>query len=215
MLMKDTKEISTDVLKESMQNKSLLYDKDGDYHYDTVSAFIKSLRGSDPDASIYWLTVMIEGGEKLEFISRRLIIFASEDIGNAEPNALNIAVSGFNAVNIVGYPEASIILAHMTTYLASAPKSNSSYMALNKAKESINNNEMPVVPLHLRNAPTNLMKNEGYSKNYKYPHDYDNNFIADNYFPPHSMELFYKPSNNGYEKFIKDRLKFLWKERYE
>ena len=215
MLMKDTKEISTDVLKESMQNKSLLYDKDGDYHYDTVSAFIKSLRGSDPDASIYWLTVMIEGGEKLEFISRRLIIFASEDIGNAAPNALNIAVSGFNAVNIVGYPEASIILAHMTTYLASAPKSNSSYMALNKAKESINNNEMPVVPLHLRNAPTNLMKNEGYSKNYKYPHDYDNNFIADNYFPPHSMELFYKPSNNGYEKFIKDRLKFLWKERYE
>ena len=158
---------------------------------------------------------MIEGGEKLEFIARRLIIFASEDIGNADPRALDLAVSGFNAAHIVGYPEAAINLAHVTTYLASAPKSNASYIALNKAKDIIKNNEMPVVPLHLRNAPTDLMKNEGYSKNYKYPHDYKNNFVSDNYFPFEKTNVFYKPTNNGHEKYIKERLKFLWKDRYE
>ena len=129
--------ITSEVLNESFQNKSILYDKAGDYHYDTVSALIKSMRGSDPDAAIYWLSVMIEGGEKPEFIARRMVIFASEDIGNADPKALNIAVSGFNAVNLIGYPEASIILAQITTYLASAPKSNASYMALNNSLEII------------------------------------------------------------------------------
>tara|TARA_B100001559_G_scaffold320504_1_gene332899 strand:+ start:147 stop:1445 length:1299 start_codon:yes stop_codon:yes gene_type:complete len=215
LILNDSNNISIEILKEASQNKSLLYDKDADYHYDTISAFIKSMRGSDPDAAIYWLTVMIEGGEKLEFIARRLIIFASEDIGNADPGALNLAISGFNAAHIVGYPEAAINLAHVTTYLASAPKSNASYMALNKAKDIINNNEMPVVPLHLRNAPTDLMKNEGYSQNYKYPHDYKNNFVSDNYFPFEKTNVFYEPSDNGHEKYIKERLKFLWKDRYE
>lgn len=214
-LIGEKKEISIDVISESLQNKYLLYDKKGDYHYDTVSAFIKSMRGSDPDASIYWLTVMIEGGEKLEFIARRIIIFASEDIGNADPKALDLAVSGFNAIHIIGYPEASIILAHLTTYMASAPKSNASYIALKSAKELISHSEMPVVPLHLRNAPTELMKEQGHSINYKYPHDFENNFVSENYFPLNMFNKLYNPTNNGYEKHIRERLKFLWRERNE
>jgi len=207
--------ITTGILDESFQNKSILYDKDGDYHYDTVSALIKSMRGSDPDAAIYWLSVMIEGGEKPEFIARRMVIFASEDIGNADPKALNIAVSGFNAVNLIGYPEASIVLAQITTYLASAPKSNASYMALNNSLEIIKAKGNPAVPLHLRNAPTNLMKDMKYGEGYKYPHSYDNSFVEENYFPDDQNYIFYKPTENGYEKYIKDRLKSLWREKYE
>ena len=207
--------ITSDVLDESFQNKSILYDKSGDYHYDTVSAFIKSMRGSDPDAAIYWLSVMIEGGEKPEFIARRMVIFASEDIGNADPRALSIAVAGFNAVSIIGYPEASIILAQITTYLSSSPKSNASYMALNNAIEIIKEQRNPSVPLHLRNAPTDLMKTMEYGKDYKYPHSYENSFVNENYFPNDQSYIFYKPTENGYEKYIKDRLKNLWGDKYE
>ena len=207
--------ITSDVLDESFQNKSILYDKAGDYHYDTVSALIKSMRGSDPDAAIYWLSVMIEGGEKPEFIARRMVIFASEDIGNADPRALSIAVDGFNAVSLIGYPEASIILAQITTYLSSSPKSNASYMALNNSIEIIKQKGNPSVPLHLRNATTDLMKNMEYGKDYKYPHSYENSFVNENYFPDDQSYIFYKPTENGYEKYIKDRLKTLWGDRYE
>ena len=207
--------ITTGVLDEAFQNKSILYDKAGDYHYDTVSALIKSMRGSDPDAAIYWLSVMIEGGEKPEFIARRMVIFASEDIGNADPKALSMAVSGFHAVSLIGYPEASIILAQLTTYLSSAPKSNASYMALNNSIEIIKEQGTPSVPLHLRNAPTDLMKNMEYGEGYKYPHSYENSFVNENYFPKDQSYIFYKPTDNGYEKYIKERLKNLWSERYE
>ena len=207
--------ITSGVLDEAFQNKSILYDKAGDYHYDTVSAFIKSMRGSDPDAAIYWLSVMIEGGEKPEFIARRMVIFASEDIGNADPKALSMAVSGFHAVSLIGYPEASIVLAQITTYLSSSPKSNASYMALNNSIEIIKEQGTPSVPLHLRNAPTNLMKNMEYGEGYKYPHSYENSFVNENYFPKDQSYIFYKPTDNGYEKYIKERLKNLWSERYE
>ena len=207
--------ITSGVLDEAFQNKSILYDKAGDYHYDTVSAFIKSMRGSDPDAAIYWLSVMIEGGEKPEFIARRMVIFASEDIGNADPKALSMAVSGFHAVSLIGYPEASIILAQLTTYLSSSPKSNASYMALNNSIEIIKEQGTPSVPLHLRNAPTDLMKNMEYGEGYKYPHSYENSFVNENYFPKDQSYIFYKPTDNGYEKYIKERLKNLWSERYE
>lgn len=207
--------ITSAVLDEAFQNKSILYDKAGDYHYDTVSAFIKSMRGSDPDAAIYWLSVMIEGGEKPEFIARRMVIFASEDIGNADPKALSMAVSGFHAVSLIGYPEASIVLAQITTYLSSSPKSNASYMALNNSIEIIKEQGTPSVPLHLRNAPTDLMKNMEYGEGYKYPHSYKNSFVNENYFPKDQSYIFYKPTDNGYEKYIKERLKNLWSERYE
>ena len=207
--------ITSGVLDEAFQNKSILYDKAGDYHYDTVSALIKSMRGSDPDAAIYWLSVMIEGGEKPEFIARRMVIFASEDIGNADPKALSMAVSGFHAVSLIGYPEASIILAQLTTYLSSSPKSNASYMALNNSIEIIKEQGTPSVPLHLRNAPTDLMKNMEYGEGYKYPHSYENSFVNENYFPKDQSYIFYKPTDNGYEKYIKERLKNLWSERYE
>ena len=207
--------ITSGVLDEAFQNKSILYDKAGDYHYDTVSALIKSMRGSDPDAAIYWLSVMIEGGEKPEFIARRMVIFASEDIGNADPKALSMAVSGFHAVSLIGYPEASIVLAQITTYLSSSPKSNASYMALNNSIEIIKEQGTPSVPLHLRNAPTDLMKNMEYGEGYKYPHSYENSFVNENYFPKDQSYIFYKPTDNGYEKYIKERLKNLWSERYE
>ena len=207
--------ITTGVLDEAFQNKSILYDKAGDYHYDTVSALIKSMRGSDPDAAIYWLSVMIEGGEKPEFIARRMVIFASEDIGNADPKALSMAVSGFHAVSLIGYPEASIILAQLTTYLSSSPKSNASYIALNNSIEIIREQGAPSVPLHLRNAPTDLMKNMEYGEDYKYPHSYEKSFVNENYFPKDQSFIFYKPTDNGYEKYIKERLKNLWSERYE
>lgn len=212
-LLGEEKEITDQIFSEAAQSKILIYDKKGDYHYDIISAFIKSVRGSDPDAAIYWLAVMLEGGEKPEFIARRLIILASEDIGNADPNGLIIATSAFQAVHIIGMPEAAIILGQITTYLASAPKSNASYEAINQALDYVKENGSPSVPLHLRNAPTGLMKNLDYGKDYKYPHSYPGHFVNVNYSPGKDNTSFFKPSNQGHEKWIKERLKSLWGDR--
>lgn len=211
----DTLIISEKALSDALQAKTRIYDKKGDYHYDTISAFIKSVRGSDPDAAIYWLATMLEGGEKLEFIARRLIILSSEDIGNADPQALVIATAGFQAVHTIGMPEAALILAQMTTYLASSPKSNASYKAISRARKKIQSEGTSSVPLHLRNAPTDLMKNLDYGKDYTYPHDEKDHFVKKHYFPE-GMKLvtFYRPTEQGYEDFIKKRLKKLWKDRY-
>ena len=213
-LLRNDRVIDNDILTEALQSKTQIYDKKGDYHYDTISAFIKSVRGSDPDAAIYWLAVMLEGGEKPEFIARRLVILASEDIGNADPRALTIATSGFQAIHIIGMPEAAIILSQVSTYLASAPKSNSSYVAIKQAKSKVQQEGTPGVPLHLRNAPTGLMKDLGYGKDYNYPHNHANHFVKADYFPKGEQETFYTPTTLGYEEFIRGRLKDLWPERY-
>ena len=207
--------ITKESLVEAIQSKTMIYDKQGEYHYDTISAFIKSVRGSDPDAGLYWLAVMLEGGEKPEFIARRLIILASEDIGNADPNGLTLATSGFQAVHMIGMPEAALVLAQVTTYLASAPKSNASYKAIKAATKAVKESGTPSVPLHLRNAPTDLMKDMDYGKNYKYPHSQPDHFIDANYFPNGNQQTFYNPSNQGREDWIKNRLKTLWKDRYK
>ncbi|MDP6684634.1 MAG: replication-associated recombination protein A [Candidatus Marinimicrobia bacterium] len=214
-LIKGEGEISTSILSEALQTQSQLYDKTGDYHYDTISAFIKSVRGSDPDASVYWLAVMLEGGEKPEFIARRLVILASEDIGNADPNGLPLAVSGFQAVHLIGMPEAAIILAQVTTYLASTEKSNASYKSILKAQKKAKENPLPDVPIHLRNAPTDLMKKMDHGKDYTYPHSYPEHFVNENYLPDRVIPEFYKPTNQGYESFILKRLKNYWPERFE
>lgn len=207
--------ISKSIVFKASQQKYQKFDKKGDYHYDTISAFIKSLRGSDPDAALLWLAKMIESGEDPLFIARRMIIFASEDIGNADPMALLVAISVFQAVQAVGLPEAQINLAHGTTYLASAPKSNASYIGLMKALEMVKSEPNIEVPLHLRNAPTKLMEQFGYALNYKYPHDYPGNFVDENYFPPNLKGIvFYEPTDNGYEEKIKERLKKIWQNRY-
>ena len=207
-------QITKEILDEAIQSKTLIYDKQGEYHYDTVSAYIKSVRGSDPDAALYWLAVMLEGGEKPEFIARRLIILATEDIGNADPNGLTLATSGFQAVHMIGMPEASLILAQLTTYLASAPKSNASYKAIKAATQAVQESGTPSVPLHLRNAPTDLMKNIAYGKDYQYPHSHTEHFVDVNYFPNGETKTFYKPTNQGREDWIQKRLKSLWKDRY-
>ena len=207
-------QITQEILNEAIQSKTLIYDKQGEYHYDTISAFIKSVRGSDPDAALYWLAVMLEGGEKPEFIARRLIILASEDIGNADPNGLTLATSGFQAVHMIGMPEASLILAQVTTYLASAPKSNASYKAIKAATQAVKESGTPSVPLHLRNAPTNLMKDMDYGKDYQYPHSQPDHFVDVNYFPNGKTQTFYNPSKQGREEWIRNRLKSLWKDRY-
>ncbi|MEC8915503.1 MAG: replication-associated recombination protein A [Candidatus Neomarinimicrobiota bacterium] len=214
-LMCGKEHITKEILDEAIQSKTMIYDKQGEYHYDTVSAFIKSVRGSDPDAGLYWLAVMLEGGEKPEFIARRLIILASEDIGNADPNGLTLATSGFQAVHMIGMPEAALVLAQVTTYLASAPKSNASYKAIKAATKAVKESGTPSVPLHLRNAPTDLMKDMDYGKNYKYPHSQPDHFIDANYFPNGNQQTFYNPSNQGREDWIKNRLKTLWKDRYK
>ena len=207
--------ITKEILDEAIQSKTMIYDKQGEYHYDTISAFIKSVRGSDPDAGLYWLAVMLEGGEKPEFIARRLIILASEDIGNADPNGLTLATSGFQAVHMIGMPEAALVLAQVTTYLASAPKSNASYKAIKAATKAVKESGTPSVPLHLRNAPTDLMKDMDYGKNYKYPHSQPDHFVDENYFPNGNQQTYYNPSNQGREEWIKKRLKTLWKARYK
>jgi len=207
--------ISRDDIENALQEKNLLYDKTGDYHYDTISAFIKSVRGSDPDAAVYWLAVMLEGGEDPLYVARRLIILASEDIGNSEPLGLTMAVSGFQAVHAIGMPEASIILAQVTTFLASAPKSNAAYLSIKKSQDFIRETGFQNVPLHLRNAPTSLMKEMDYSKNYKYPHD-TGGFTRQNYLPEQHAGLpVYNPTENGYEKYIRQRLKHLWPDRFD
>ena len=204
-------------IQEALQQKNVIYDKAGDYHYDVISAFIKSVRGSDPDAAVYWLAVMLEGGEKPEFIARRLIILAAEDIGNAEPYALQLATAAFDAVHRIGMPESRIILSQITTYLAGVPKSNAAYKAIDAALENIRENGAGSVPLHLRNAPTKLIKSEGYGKDYKYAHSYDEHFVEQNYFPESfkNTPQFYNPQNEGREKFLKERLGNLWKDRYQ
>lgn len=214
-LSDNNRPITNEILEEALQAKSQLYDKSGDYHYDTISAFIKSVRGSDPDAAIYWMAVMLEGGEQPEFIARRLLILAAEDIGNADPQALPLAVAGSQAVHMIGMPEAAIILSQVTTYMASAPKSNASYMAVNKAQKRVRKDGTPGVPLHLRNAPTQLMKEMNYGKDYDYPHNHPEHFTIAKYFPEGMQETFYQPTNLGYENFIRERLVKYWPDRYK
>lgn len=202
------------VLKELQENPSM-YDKDGEQHYDIASALIKSIRGSDPDAAVYWLARMIEGGEDPKFIARRLVISASEDIGLANPNALLLANAGFQSVNLVGMPESRIILSEVAIYLASSAKSNASYLAINRAQSLVRETGNLSVPLHLRNAPTKLMKDLGYSKEYKYSHDYPGNFIDQEYLPEDiANKRLYIPQNNTLEVKVLERLKFWWKKRF-
>jgi len=199
-----------EVAAESIRTKAVVYDRNGDQHYDTISAFIKSLRGSDPNAAIYWLSKMLDAGEDIRFIARRMIIFASEDIGNADSDALVIATSCMQAVEYVGLPEARIVLAHAVTYLATAPKSNRSYVALCDATADVKEGRVQEVPLHLRNAASASSKRMGYGQGYKYPHDHEGHYVDEAY-----VELekeYYVPSDNGYEKIIKERL-LQWKKQ--
>lgn len=200
---------------QTIQQKMALYDKSGEQHYDIISAFIKSIRGSDPNAAVYWLARMIEGGEDVKFIARRLVILASEDIGNANPNALLLANATFEAVNKIGYPESKIILSQCATYLASSPKSNAAVMAIGMAEAAVKQfGDLPV-PLHIRNAPTKLMKNLDYGKGYQYSHDYENNFSSQEYLPEKiSGTTFYEPGKNAREEELRKFLKLLWKEKY-
>jgi len=212
----DSKPLKIDkaVLENVVQRKNILYDKGGEEHYNVISAFIKSVRGSDPDAAVYWLARMIEGGEDPIFIARRLVVLASEDIGNASPNGLVLAEAAFGAVHKIGMPEARIILAQCTTYLAACPKSNAAYLAIDEALSYVKKNPLYPVPLHLRNAPTKLMKDLKYGKEYKYPHSFENHFILEDYLPEEMKGVqFYKPTENGQEKSLKERLKSFWKNR--
>lgn len=207
--------LTNKLVTEKVQNNLVLYDKTGDQHYDIVSAFIKSIRGSDPNAAVYWLARMLEGGEDVEFIARRLLILASEDIGNANPTALVMANSTMQAVAAIGMPEARIILSQCATYMACSPKSNAAYKAINHALETVKNTGNLSVPLDLRNAPTKLMKTLGYGQDYKYAHDYEQNFV-DQEFLPKGIEntTFYVPSDNAREQTQKDFLKQRWKDKY-
>ena len=210
----DGSAITADNIEEAVKNSMLYYDKSGDKHYDTISAFIKSLRGSDPDAALFYMARMILAGEDPLFIARRMVILASEDIGNASPAALNLAVSTYTAVKNIGLPEAEIVLGQCAAFLASCPKSNASYMGINAAKARAAKGDGEV-PMHIRNAPTKLMKNMGYHKGYKYPHDFDGHFVKEDYLPEEVRgEVFYRPGEEGSEKAIAERLKRLWPGRY-
>ena len=207
--------LTKETIAEALQQRGLLYDRAGDYHYDTISAFIKSVRGSDPDAAVYWLAVMLEGGEQPEFIARRLVILASEDIGNADPQALVMATSGMQAAHLVGLPEAGLILAQVTTYLAAAPKSNAATIAIGGASRRVRADGAQSVPLHLRNAPTRLMAEMDYGKGYAYPHNEPEHFVEAHYFPEGmAPETYYRPTDQGHEKFIRQRLEKLWGARH-
>lgn len=197
------------------QQKVALYDKSGEQHYDIISAFIKSIRGSDPNAAVYWLARMIEGGEDVKFIARRLVILASEDIGNANPNALLLATNCFEAVKIIGYPESRIILSQCVTYLASSPKSNASYLAINQAQALVKETGNLSVPLHLRNAPTKLMKDLNYGKAYKYSHDFPGNFVEQEFLPDEIKGTkLYEPGENARENELRKYLSGKWKGKY-
>lgn len=203
--------IDLDTIKECILVKSAKYDKSGDEHYDTISAFIKSMRGSDPDATLYWLAKMINAGEDPKFIARRIIICASEDVGNADPQALMVAVAAFNAVDVIGMPEGRIVLAQAAVYVACAPKSNASYIGINKALEDIRNKPIGKVPGHLKDASYKGAASFGHGKGYKYPHDYKNAYIKQQYLPDEYLDAkYYRPTNNGYEKIIKERLSKLF-----
>tara|TARA_R110002096_G_scaffold422429_5_gene628918 strand:+ start:1821 stop:3095 length:1275 start_codon:yes stop_codon:yes gene_type:complete len=211
----ETIEINDELVKSIAQQNLARYDKDGEQHYDIISAFIKSIRGSDPNAGVYWLARMIEGGEDAKFIARRLLILAAEDIGNANPTALVIANNCFQATNVIGWPESRIILAQCVTYLASSPKSNAAYMAINHAQAEVRESGNLPVPLALRNAPTKLMKEIGYGKEYKYAHDFPNNFVEQDFLPDEIQnKVFYSPGENTRENEIRKRLKSLWQEKY-
>jgi putative ATPase len=200
---------------EAAQRRVALYDKKGEQHYDIISAFIKSVRGSDPNAAVYWLARMIEGGEEVKFIARRLVILAAEDIGNANPTALVMATNCFQAVNLIGYPEAEIILSQCTTYLASSPKSNASYLAIKSARQIVQKQGDLPVPMSLRNAPTQLMKDQGYGQGYQYAHDHRGNFVAHEFMPSQlTGKKLYDPGDNAREKELRKRLKALWGEKY-
>ena len=211
----DKVEITDDLVMNIAQQRIALYDKQGEQHYDIISAFIKSIRGSDPNAAVYWLARMVEGGEDVKFIARRLVILASEDIGNANPTALVMANAAFEAVNKIGYPEANIILSQCVTYLAASPKSNAAVVAIGAALSAVKQYGDLPVPLYLRNAPTKLMKNMGYGKNYEYSHSFENNFSPQEYLPEEiTGTTFYNPGKNAREEELRKFLKNLWKEKY-
>ncbi|MBL1231376.1 MAG: replication-associated recombination protein A [Vicingaceae bacterium] len=212
----DKTPITNDLVMDIIQQNLVRYDKTGDQHYDIISAFIKSIRGSDPNAAVYWLARMLEGGEDPKFIARRLLILSSEDIGNANPTALVIANNCFQAVNVIGMPESRIILSQTAIYLATSPKSNASYMAINEAQALVQKTGNLSVPLHIRNAPTKLMKEVGYGKNYMYSHNYEGNFAQQEYLPDDIKNTkFYEPGNNAKENSIRNFLKENWKDKYK
>ena len=213
---KDEIEITDELVSSIAQQRIALYDKGGEQHYDIISAFIKSMRGSDPNAAVYWLARMIEGGEDPKFIARRMLILASEDIGNANPNALVLANNCFQAVDVIGYPECRIILSQTAIYLATSPKSNASYMAIEDALSAVKEKGDLPVPLHLRNSPTKLMKELNYGRDYQYAHDHENNFVSLEYLPEKISETkFYEPGENLREKEIRDFLSKRWKGKYK
>jgi putative ATPase len=206
------KSVDQSTMQEVLQRRSPMYDKGGDSHYDTISAFIKSIRASDPDAAVYWLARMLEAGEDAMFIARRIVISASEDVGMADPQALSLAVAAQQAVHFIGLPEGAIPLAEITVYLATAPKSNASYMALNRARDEVRNGRQWPVPLHLRNAATDLMKSFGYGEGYQYAHDYKGHFAGQRNLPEEMGDKrFYEPGTLGYEATVKERLEAWWR----
>ena len=208
--------INDEVVTETLQQNPLAYDKDGEMHYDLISAFIKSIRGSDPDGAIYYLARMIEGGEDPIFIARRLVISASEDVGLANPNALLLANAAFDTVSKIGMPEGRIPLAEATVYLATSPKSNSAYMAINDALQYVGETGNLPVPLHLRNAPTKLMSQLGYGKDYKYAHAYEGNFVEQQFLPDGAADArFWHPQENASENKLNERMRMLWGKRFE
>lgn len=208
--------ITNRLVLDTIQSNSVHFDKNGDFHYDIISAFIKSIRGSDPNAAVYWLARMITAGEDIKFIARRLLILAAEDIGIANPTAMVLANATFQAVSAVGYPEGRILLSECVIYLATSPKSNTAYKAINKAQEVVANSGNLEIPLHLRNAPTKLMKDLGYGEGYKYAHDYENNFVAQSFLPEKiEGEKFYDPGKNSREENIRSFLKNRWKDKYD
>jgi len=203
--------VDPETIKEALQTKTTAYDKKGEYHYDVISAFIKSVRGSDPNAALYWLARMIEAGEDPKFIARRLVILASEDIGNADPQALVIATAAFTAVTYIGMPEGRLVLSQATAYLASTPKSNACYKAISAAQKDIREHAVEPVPLHLRNAPTKLMRDEGYADGYLYPHDHEGHFVEQEYLPSALHDrIYYLPGDQGAESTFRERLRRLW-----
>jgi len=207
--------VNNAIVQEAIQRNIALYDKGGEQHYDIISAFIKSVKGSDPNAAVYWLARMLHGGEDIKFIARRMIVLAAEDIGLANPNALLLAQAGTDAIQFIGMPEARIVLAEMAIYLATSPKSNSAYMAINEAMDFVNNSGPLPVPLHIRNAPTQLMKNLGYGTQYKYPHSFEGNFAEQEFMPEEiSGTTFYDPGNNKHEQELANRIRNWWKEKY-
>ena len=206
--------ITKQKIEEAFQKKFTLYDKEGEQHYDIISAFIKSIRGSDPDAAVYWMARMLDGGEDPKFIARRMVVLASEDIGNADPYGITMATSCFTAIDYIGMPEARIVLAQTAVYLASCPKSNAAYMAIELAWEDVRNLPNLPVPIHLRNAPTKLMKELGYGEKYKYSHDFDGHFTEQQYLPDNlKNKIYYKPADLGREKDIRSRLNAWWKKK--